>query len=318
MHDTKISWRYFVPIVLLLVAGYTLLQLASPASVKATLLRVDVGTFLFALATYYISIPLRTYRWQLLLDELDVPLPLQSGSIFVGLSLFFNTLLPMKLGDAYKCQLLGKRYDVSRTSMLGTAILERVLDTIVLTIGIFLGVLFTTSRFSGTTGEILAVAVAVTVVVLGVFALSLVPTAFFPHRLQNLFAKLRTGMQSINSTETLVKVVSASILLWSFNVLRFEFILQSIGVSISLWEVVFVSLLVSFLTGLPYTPAGLGVVELVGTVALVTFGVGEADSVSIVVLDRLVTVGSVLATGLVLYLYLRVQDSVLLAGDPLS
>jgi uncharacterized membrane protein YbhN (UPF0104 family) len=69
---------------------------------------------------------------------------------------------------------------------------------------------------------------------------------------------------------------------------------------------VLVALLVAFLSGLPYTPAGIGVVEVVTTSVIVaSTGITESIGVTFVLFDRLITVGSLVIVGAVVYTYLK-------------
>jgi len=82
----------------------------------------------------------------------------------------------------------------------------------------------------------------------------------------------------------------------------------ALGLPVNLLEVLFVSFLLAFLTGLPYTPAGVGFVEVIGTAAVVGLGFPKSASVSLVFLDRLITVVSVVVVGVAVYVVVKYVD----------
>ena len=66
----------------------------------------------------------------------------------------------------------------------------------------------------------------------------------------------------------------------------------------------FVALIGSLLTAVPLSPAGLGIVEagMVGVLMLV-YGVPAAEATAIALLDRVISVFSVIVFGSILYLF---------------
>ena len=80
-----------------------------------------------------------------------------------------------------------------------------------------------------------------------------------------------------------------------------HFVIYALGIDIPLPVVIFVALLSSFLTSVPLTPAGLGVVEFAVAGVLVFLGYGINISASIAILDRLINYASLLVAGSIVY-----------------
>jgi uncharacterized protein (TIRG00374 family) len=74
------------------------------------------------------------------------------------------------------------------------------------------------------------------------------------------------------------------------------------GVELGISGAVFVALIGSLLTAVPLSPAGLGIVEagIVGVLTLV-YGVSLPEATAIALLDRVISVFSVIVFGSVLY-----------------
>ena len=94
-------------------------------------------------------------------------------------------------------------------------------------------------------------------------------------------------------------------LIWTTEALRLLFVVQALGFDISLGisGAFFVALVASLLTAVPFTPAGLGIVEA-GIVGLLTviYGADPTEAASIAVVDRAISVLSVIVLGFIAYM----------------
>jgi uncharacterized protein (TIRG00374 family) len=85
--------------------------------------------------------------------------------------------------------------------------------------------------------------------------------------------------------------------------MRVWFVARSLDAGISPLVAVFVAVMGALLTVVPFTPAGLGVVEVgVGSVLIGVLGIDPVTAGSIILLDRFVAYWSLLVVGAVLYL----------------
>jgi uncharacterized protein (TIRG00374 family) len=317
IHGSRLI-RHIATVALVVLAAYVLAQIIQPAELIAMAASADIRLFAVAVLSYYLTVPLRVYRWRLLLNPLDVSLSNRVGSLLILLSLYFNTILPAKAGDLYKCQLLASRGGHSRAAIIGTTAAERIGDLLVLTAGILGSIFFLVTDTAQPVEQVMFMAVATLLILgLGVVAVVRFPTRYVPSRFQAIVEQFRIGFRTVVTENLLLPFLVLTMLLWSANVIRVGLIVLALNIQIGLSGIVFTALVMSFLTGLPYTPAGIGVVELVGTVALLTLGVPNSQSVSLVLFDRVITVGSVLLVGTGLYLYLKFRHPQHLTGDPL-
>ena len=97
--------------------------------------------FLYALGflAFYITFPLRAWRWRLLMENAAVgddeapALPrLFDLTEIIFLSWFANCIVPAKLGDLYRGYLLKRTTGASFSRTVGTIFAERVLDMLLL------------------------------------------------------------------------------------------------------------------------------------------------------------------------------------------
>jgi len=294
--------RYSVSALVAGFAAYTLWRLVDWSVVLRTLRTVSLPVYLLAVPAYYLTVPVRTARWRLLLDESGVDSDWRSATTVVFLSLFLNTVLPAKGGDLYRAHVGGRLYDAMRSVVLGTVTVERTLDLTVLLAGVMVAVTGLSSvTLSG--GRRLLVLSGVALAVLGALTgvVLIGPHLGLPAPFDEYIAEFHAGFTSVSSISTFASVVGLTAVLWGLNVARIWVIVTAIQLELGLFSILLVALVISVLTGLPYTPAGVGVVEVAGTTLLLALGTSGGTGFSVVVLDRLVSVGSVVLIGGVVY-----------------
>lgn len=260
--------------------------------------------FTVALACYYLTIPLRTVRWAIMMSNVGVESDSRAANGFMLLSLFFNTILPAKSGDAYRSHLAAKRFGGATSKHLGIVVVERVLDVLILGIGvIFVSTELYETIFSSLVtnrriGMTLVLAIGISVPVLFVIYRVGIPT-----RVQQFIREFYQGISSIRSGENLALILGLTIGIWSVNIIRIGFVAISVGAKLSLIQIILVAILISFLTGFPYSPAGIGIVEVMTTTTLLAFGLTDSAGLTFILTDRLITIGSVIVFGTTYYSY---------------
>lgn len=284
------------------------------AAVAKNIRSADLILLSGAIGVYLGTILLRALRWRWMLvvagagtiPGTTVP-PARYVTAVLMVSWFFNCILPAKLGDAYRIYRVkmddGIRYSIG----FGTVLTERLIDLIVLVL------MLTTSALFAFHGNLPSDATNTLYVGVGLSAMAVVSLVFIwilrdhiegrlPWRFRNQWATLHQSV-FVNLRKPLVPVVM-SIIIWSMEASRVYLVAKALNVHISFELAIFVGLMAALLTTLPFTPAGLGVVEVatVSVLKLVDVPVDLAGSVSL--LDRLITYWGLIAVGALVYLYL--------------
>ncbi len=95
-------------------------------------------------------------------------------------------------------------------------------------------------------------------------------------------------------------------LIWTTEGLRLWLVVQALGlpgVSLGISGAFFVAFIGSLLTAVPLSPAGLGIVELgVVGVLVAAYGIPVTEATTIALVDRLISVFSIIVIGAVVYL----------------
>jgi hypothetical protein len=116
--------------------GLLFLQIDLSQTVEALL----EGNFVYlipGIAVYFLAVYFRALRWKFLLSHLK-HIPASNLFSVVVVGYMANNLLPVRLGEVVRSYYLSQREGISKSAILGTILLERVMDF--LTLVLFLGV----------------------------------------------------------------------------------------------------------------------------------------------------------------------------------
>lgn len=298
--------QYGVTVLVILFSATVLYQLVDVTTLEGVFAETQPIPYLAAFGLFYVTFPLRAIRWRWLLANVDVQADRNSATFLLLLNWFLNTILPAKAGDVHRSFVGSREYDTSTATVLGTIVTERALDLSVLAVGVVLAMGLVVEEFSNAQQQIVWLAFGLLLLIGGVMAtVVFVRPSLLPEVIQPFLADFRQGITSIRTPRDSIAMLGLTILIWGLNVVRMGMVGVAIGFQIDIALLVLTALLVAFLSGLPYTPAGLGVVELITTTVLIQAGVSENLGLSFILFDRLITVGTLVLIGAVAYLYFK-------------
>ncbi len=284
-----------------------------PGEVWREMRRANPWIFGLAFAVWYGSFFLRAYRWRLMLARVDIdrahgyPVPGERGMVEIFLlSWFANCVVPAKLGDAYRSYLLKQKTGASFSTTLGTILAERLTDLTVLFLAMCgVGVVVFHGRVPTEATQAFVLGLAL----LGLAAIGLGAMSVFRHGLQRrLPARVREQYGRLHDAVFRClrrpwSFLALSAVIWLSEGLRFWLAARALDAGISPTTAFFVALMGSLLTTLPFTPAGLGLVEAGATGVLIgVFGMNPSSALSIILLDRVVAYWSLIVVGLAVYM----------------
>ena len=271
---------------------------------------------LLAFGIYYLGFPLRGWRWTKLLRGVGYKVKVRDGTEILFLSWLVNCIVPAKLGDLYRAYLLKLNSPVSATRTLGTVFMERILDLIAIAA---LGILAGYWRFRGSLNDLPAAAqviFALGVVVIVLLIVALVVMRNFgrrvigilplPHRVADLYDRFEEGVFRSVGVRGLPWLGLLTVVIWMTEALRLYFVMRALGfadVDLGISGAMFVALIGSLLTAVPFTPGGIGLVEggMIGVLQGV-FGATQTHAAAIVLVDRAISVFSIVLLGSIAYM----------------
>jgi uncharacterized membrane protein YbhN (UPF0104 family) len=302
----QILLQYGVTVIVILFAATVLSRVVDVTTLGNVIEQTRPVPYVIAIALFYVTFPLRAIRWSWLLANVDVEADRNSATFLLLLNWFLNTILPAKAGDVHRSFVGGREYETSTATVLGTIVTERALDLSVLAIGVVLAMGLTLEEFSNAQQQVVWLAFGLLFLIGGVMAaIVFLQPSLLPEVVQPLLADFRQGITSIRTPRDGIGMLGLTVVIWGLNVVRMGMVGIAIGFQIDITLLVLTALLVAFLSGLPYTPAGLGVVELITTTVLIQAGVSESLGFSFILFDRFITVGTLVIIGAVAYLYFK-------------
>lgn len=303
-----------VPLAIIVIAIY--LNGKSLSEVPGYIARANLWFLAAAFGSYYLGFPLRGRRWSILLRGAGYRVSTRDATEIIFLSWLVNCVVPAKLGDIYRAYLLKLNSPVSATRTLGTVFIERILDLFAIAI---LGMAAGYVRFRGSLGDlpvavqvifalgvVLVALLAVGLVVLRNFGRRLITSLPLSGRVVELYDRFEEGVFNSVGLRGLPWLGLLTGLIWATEALRLYFVIQALGfgdLGLGLSGILFVALIGSLLTAVPLTPAGLGAVEGgVYGVLVTVFGIAGAQATAILLVDRALSVFSVVILGSLAYL----------------
>jgi uncharacterized protein (TIRG00374 family) len=252
---------------------------------------------LLAAAGVVSDLAFRALRWQILVRPIGhVPLRRLSGYMLVGY--LANNVLPARLGELVRSHYLGDREGISRTSTLGTVVVERVVDTVVLVAIGAVAILVLNVRGVVVNAILAGVAIAALLCVGLAVALAAhrLPGADrvaalldrWP-RVRGIVSRLRTGLAVAALPRTLASAALLSVAAWSCTVLATLAVGQSLGIQLTVGEGALLAAGMNLATAIPSGPGYLGTFEYAGETIALAFGFGAAEGLALAVLVHFLT-----------------------------
>jgi glycosyltransferase 2 family protein len=282
------------------------------AELPSKILAANGWLLLLAFVIFYAGFPIRGLRWVVLVRATGYPLRIRDSTEIIFISWLVNCLVPAKLGDLYRAYLLKLNAAVSLSRTFGTVFIERILDLFaIVVLGLGAGFVSFRGRLPGDVQIVFAIGVGLVIILaflllsLRNFGRRLLTRLPIPVRFLDLYDRFEEGVFSAIGLRQIPILLLLTGVIWSTEAFRLYFVVDALGfpdVHLGISGAFFVALTGSLLTAVPFTPAGLGIVEagIVGVLTLV-YNVPQTEALTIVLVDRAISVLSIIALGSVTY-----------------
>jgi uncharacterized protein (TIRG00374 family) len=271
--------------------------------------QADLGFLALAFVAYYATFPLRGFRWKYVLGRSGMSVGFRDSTEILFLSWFVNCLVPAKLGDLYRAYLLRANYAASISRTVGTVFIERIADLIVIaTLALTAGYWSFRGRERPDidalfiAGFVIAIGLVLLLVALRLFGAHI--SRWLPTRIGHLWDRFQEGSTGALSARSIPVVLSLTVAIWMLEGARLYFVIRALDlpeVGLGISASVFVALAAALLTAIPLTPAGFGFVEagIIGVLAI--YGVTREPAAAVALVDRGLTILTVIILGGILY-----------------
>ena len=255
------------------------------------------GWLLVAVAGIVADLVFRALRWQVLIRPIcRVPLRRLSAYMLVGY--LANNVLPARLGELVRSHYLGDREGISRSATLGTVVVERIVDTVVL-----VGIGAAAILILNVRGVVVS-AILVGVAIAGLLCVALV-VALAAHRLPGagraaaflnrwprfvgVATRLRDGLRVAALPRTVAAAALLSVAAWTCTVVAVLAVGQSLGIELTLGEGALLAAGTNLATAIPSGPGYLGTFEYAGQSIALAFGLGASEGLALALLIHVLT-----------------------------
>ena len=281
--------------------AFAVLRTASPAWIAVMLVTttIDIGA--------------RGARWRTLLAPI-APLPYRRVLGYTYIGYLANNVLPARLGELYRSHALGEGEGVSRPTVLGTVVVERVVDTVMVVSIAAIAVLVLSVRGVMTSAVLFGAAfVALLVIVLGLgIAAHRLPgaaraTAIIERRprLLELARRLRVGLAVAGRPRVVIIALAFSALAWAASIATFLAAGQAVGVELSIGQAALLCSGVALVTIVPSGPGYVGTFELTVVAIAEGFGIPRDSAFALGILVHLMILATTSVGGVIAMIALR-------------
>lgn len=280
------SWhRVLLGLVVSVIFVTLLLRQVALSELRDAFSDAQFGWLVAGFAIYLGALWLRGLRWRLMLRESTV-LSTNDATALVIIGYAANNVLPVRVGELVRAQLLSDRHGADRLSALGTIVAERILDGLVLSL-----FLAGTIALAGgnETLRLLAMAMGTGFVVLTVGLFLLGPwlvsepakglqlLKFAPKRVREFMesraSRFVYGLATVRERSAWAAVLGITIASWTVEAAMYW--LVGIGFGLELSPLLFLGVCgaANLAIAVPSTSGGIGPFEFFAREVVVVFGV---------------------------------------------
>lgn len=232
------------------------------------------------------SYPVLAVRWRSIASDLDPPRsPQMLQLVLIGAAV--NNALPARLGEVARSVGLGRSAKRPVLQSFGTVVVDRVADVV------FFAVAFgATVAVSPTDGWVRWVGLGGAIITTGALALLVMVAVVMGHRVgdpprgrftRHLYT-LGEGLRCVRTPAAAARALALTGLAWGSWMLGLWFIADSLGIRLSVAEVLFTTGLLGLGSAVPSAPGFIGTYHWIAASSLGLFGVAGADSLAFAVL----------------------------------
>jgi hypothetical protein len=275
--------------------------------------QANPGFLFLAFIAYYATFPLRGFRWRYVLSRSGLPVRFRDATEILFLSWFVNCLVPAKLGDIYRAYLLRGNYGASISRTVGTVFIERVADIIIIAaLALSAGYWSFRGRSRPEIDALFiigfAIAIGLVLLLAGLRIFGAQIGRRLPVRIGELWTRFQEGSTDALTLRSVPVILAMTVAIWLLEGARLYFVIRALAlpeVGLGISASVFVALAAALLTAIPLTPAGFGFVEAGIVGVLFLYGVAQEPAAAVALVDRGLTIVTVIILGGILYAFSR-------------
>ena len=280
----------------------------------------EVEIIYLVIATFLLwgSVWLRALRWKWLFKKADSPsIPSLYRAELIGY--FGNNVLPLRLGELLRSYIVGMENNLSKSFVIGTVVLERLMDMLALIFLAFLLLLINPLEESIRSYVLWSGIISIFTLTIFLFILPRIKVIKADHKILIIIKQIVDGLLSIRK-EMVIPVIISSLLIWCIYWMDVFLLQRAFQFNLSWAQVLTVLVISSVALSIPSAPGMIGTFHAAvkyTMVDLFAYSANEGNSFAIL----MHAYGYILFTLLGAYFFMRSQfhdyalNAVLKAGS---
>jgi glycosyltransferase 2 family protein len=268
------------------------------------------------LILYIINMIVRALRWNTIIKQRSyIPFYIVFKALIYGYML--NQLLPAKVGELGRAEYLARKSDNSRSYLLGSIIVERIFDMVVISMFLGISVLYSATIMSQLRSNIIPVIlillgiVGVFIIIYNIKLLKYI-TQYLPvvveYSVNRLIDNVSRSFIIFSSLRNIIIVFILTFIIWGITCFTFYLVLYDLNVILPIYAYLFIVSAGTFGMIIPSTSANVGVYHAVAMGALMIFMVPASQALSFAVVAHAFDFFPSIILGGVLFGYGKVNE----------
>lgn len=287
----KKSIKYLLGILVTALALWLSFRNLDWQNLAGSFSRLNPLWVVLALVNVLVSVYIMGWRWQILLKS-KAQIPLYDMFRFNIISQYLNIIIPARFGELLKAWLVSRKYSLSGSYVLGTVLIEKIVESFIIVSLAVLAPVFITFQTQLRAHTILMVLVAalIPILILVIWKRQMVLkwlarlAGIFPAKLRDrLLNFLDKGMEAftlLKSISMTFKVVVITLLIILSQVITNLILFRAYGFNLSFFEALILQVILIIGMSLPSVPGKIGVFEYTVVLALSMFGIDKTIALS--------------------------------------
>jgi uncharacterized protein (TIRG00374 family) len=247
----------------------------------------DYVWLLPSIATYFLAVWARTWRWDYMLRPLK-HIPVRRLFPVVVIGYMGNNIYPFRAGEVLRSYVLRRREGVPMGGSLATVIVERVFDGLVMLMFVFAALPFAPLPSQLIRSIVIIASIAFFGALAVFFGLAAVPERvltltetlsrrLLPRRLRvpvlDFAGRFMTGLSSLRSFKNVMMIFLTSVVIWLLETVKYWFVMHAFDFQVSFFALMLMNGVVNLATTIPSAPGYVGTFDGPGIIVLVLYGI---------------------------------------------
>jgi glycosyltransferase 2 family protein len=300
--------RVAVALLIGIPASALFLYLASRGlnyhDVRRALGRAELGWLIVAVALMACVYVVQTLRWQRIARH-EGTFSLRRGLRWVIGCVAINNVVPGRPGELFRAYWLGDALHIPKARALATVLVDRAADVLTLVAGLLIAYPFTPHPAWLRHLDLVAIPIGIAIIAILAWARWHTKRRDESRQhdgwLRRQFSQLVQGAARVVTRDDIPAIAALSALAWTLWAAAAWVVAYSLGISLTLPEMLFITAMINLGSAIPSSPGFVGTYQWLSVAGLGLFGVGHAEAFAFAIVLQAVWFIPTTIAGLVLF-----------------